>query len=263
MNHAEINGTRTAFAVAGTGPALLLIHGAEADHSMFQALIPELAMRHTVFAYDQRDSGLTRNPQIPYFLTELAADAAALIDHLGFGRIHVFGTSLGGAIAQVLASEYPDKVNRLVLGSTWRVGRQLTEYSPAVANELGALRRDPVANAALIAAFYFPPAVLRERPELINSLGGTFRPEALRLRRQQARLHPRTINLTKVQAPTLLLAGTLDRLVPAEVTFELSSDIPNVCCESMEGIGHIGARQAPRMVAAKVLAFINTTEEQP
>ena len=237
--------------------------GTEASHAMFEALVPMLALQHTVIAYDQRDSGLTSNPQAPYFLTELAADAAALIDHLELRRVHVFGTSLGGAIAQVLASAHPDQIARLVLGSTWRVGRQLAEYNPTVAQELALLRRDTAANAARIAEFYFPPAFIRERPEVIAIFAGTSRPEALRQRRQQARWQPPSVDLKKIQAPTLLLAGAADRLVPAEVTFELSSDIHNARCDKMEGIGHVGAIQAPEILAANVLAFTRTAGDTP
>jgi tripartite-type tricarboxylate transporter receptor subunit TctC len=115
MDFADINGTRTAFLTSGTGSPLLLIHGAEADHSMFQMFMEALSSRYTAIAYDQRDSGLTRNPEHPCSLLDLAADAAALISHLGVGRTHVFGTSLGGNIAQVLASEYPARPVTIVL----------------------------------------------------------------------------------------------------------------------------------------------------
>ena len=56
------NGTDIAYAQQGHGPPIVLMHGAEADHSMFDAFAPLLASRFTVIAYDQRDSGATRNP---------------------------------------------------------------------------------------------------------------------------------------------------------------------------------------------------------
>ena len=62
----------------GNGPALVLLHGAEGDHAMFDAFAAQLAPHFTVIAYDQRDSGGTRNPAVPYGLGELADDLAAL-----------------------------------------------------------------------------------------------------------------------------------------------------------------------------------------
>src|SRR5262245_36623846 len=116
------NGTTIAFAQSGQGAPIVLLHGAEADHSMFDAFGRLLSQHFTVIAYDQRDSGGTRNPPMPYGLAELADDAANLIAALGHARAHVFGTSLGGAIAQVLAVRHPERVDRLVLASTFRAG---------------------------------------------------------------------------------------------------------------------------------------------
>src|SRR5216684_6336356 len=70
MQHIEANGTSIAFRRSGEGPPLLLLHGAEADHSMFDAFSALLAQHFTVIAYDQRDSGATRNPPSPYGLDE-------------------------------------------------------------------------------------------------------------------------------------------------------------------------------------------------
>ena len=72
----EANGTSIAFKRSGKGPPSLLLHGAEADHSMFDAFGALLAPHFTVIAYDQRDSGETRNPPSPYGFDELADDAA-------------------------------------------------------------------------------------------------------------------------------------------------------------------------------------------
>ena len=61
----DVNGTTITFSQSGSGKPVILIHGAEADHSMFDAFGALLARRFTVIAYDQRDSGTTRNPATP------------------------------------------------------------------------------------------------------------------------------------------------------------------------------------------------------
>ena len=104
MQSFEANGVITAYQETGSGAPLVLLHGGEADHSMFDSLVRALDDHFTVIAYDQRDSGATRNPAAPYSLTDLADDAAALIRGLGHDRAHVMGTSMGGLIAQVLAA---------------------------------------------------------------------------------------------------------------------------------------------------------------
>src|SRR5215510_5674937 len=138
----QANGTTIAYARSGTGPPIVLMHGAEADHSMFATLAAQLEKRLTVIAYDQRDSGDTCNPGQPYTLEDMDDDAAALIEGLGFEKAHVYGTSLGSLIAQSLAVRHPRRVDRLVLAAAIRIGRTLAEIAPETAKRLFELRVD-------------------------------------------------------------------------------------------------------------------------
>src|SRR4029077_16679396 len=88
MSRLEANGTTIAYARTGAGPPIVLMHGAEADHSMFAPLAAQLEKRLTVIAYDQRDSGDTRNPRQPYTLEDMADDAAALTKGLDIEKAH-------------------------------------------------------------------------------------------------------------------------------------------------------------------------------
>src|SRR4051794_14750769 len=98
---------RVAVDRTGSGPPLVLMHGAEASRHMFAALVPLLAHRFTVISYDQRDCGDTEGPDRPATLADLAHDAQRLLRTLGLKRAHVFGSSFGGRVAQALALLYP------------------------------------------------------------------------------------------------------------------------------------------------------------
>ena len=89
MQFFEANGVATAYRTSGRGAPIVLLHGGEADHTMFDGLSRALNGHFAVIAYDQRDSGATRNPSSPYSLADLADDAAALIRGLGPDRAHV------------------------------------------------------------------------------------------------------------------------------------------------------------------------------
>src|SRR5215216_5721233 len=86
-----VAGTRT-----GSGPPLVLLHGAEGSHRMFDTLVPHLAAHFDVIAYDQRDCGETENPPTESTLADLADDVRSLLRVLGFDSAHVYGTSFGG-----------------------------------------------------------------------------------------------------------------------------------------------------------------------
>ncbi len=71
------------------------------------------------------------------------------------------GTSLGGLIAQVLAARHPDRIDRLILSSTWKVNKSPLEVNADVFRRLASYRADTAANAPKIAEFFFPPDCLR------------------------------------------------------------------------------------------------------
>jgi pimeloyl-ACP methyl ester carboxylesterase len=256
MRRLEANGTTIAYARTGTGPPIVLMHGAEADHAMFASLAAELEKRLTVIAYDQRDSGETPNPGQPYTLEDMGDDAAALIKGLGLEKAHVYGTSLGSLIAQSLAVRHPDRVDRLVLASAIRVGRTLAEIAPETARRLQELRADRVKNAEEVARIFYPKPYLAAHPEVIESFKVQRRtPE--QQQRRGALLGPAPlIDLSPITAPTLVLAGREDRLVPCAHSLSIAEEIRGAHTAILEGVGHVNAIQAPAQVAEVIFRFL-------
>lgn len=259
MRSVDANGTSIACKVSGEGAPVVLIHGAEADHSMFDGFGAVLAEHFTVIAYDQRDSGSTRNSPVPYGLAEMADDAAALIAALGHDRAHVFGTSLGGVIAQVLAARHPGRIDRLVLSSTFRAGVPPLSINPDVFPRLAALRAGLPGTAAEIATYFFPAAYIAAHPEVIEIFNGTSRTADQRQRRGGILAQPVTCDLVAIRAPTLVLVGADDRLIPPAHTLSLAREIAKARTASLPGLGHVGTLQAPEVVAREVIAFLNAT----
>jgi pimeloyl-ACP methyl ester carboxylesterase len=260
MRTIEANGTSVAYAQSGSGAPVILIHGAEADHSMFDAFGALLAEHFTVIAYDQRDSGATRNPPTPYGIGEMADDAAALIAGLGHERAHVFGTSLGGVIAQVLAARHPQRVSRLVLSSTFQAGVPPLSINPEVFPRLAALRAGLPDTAAEIATYFFPARHIAAYPEVADIFTGNSRDAAQKQRRAAILARPAETNLAAITAPTLVLVGAEDRLIPPAHTLSLAKEIAGARTVSIAGLGHVGTLQDPHAVAREVLAFLRADD---
>ncbi|WP_298272054.1 alpha/beta hydrolase [uncultured Bradyrhizobium sp.] len=261
MQSLEANGIVTTYEQTGRGEPIVLLHGGEADHSMFDGLARELSVHFSVIAYDQRDSGGTRNPPSSYSLADLADDAAALITGLGYDRAHVFGTSLGGLIAQVLAARHPGRIDRLVLGSTWKVNRSPLDVNADVFRTLASYRGDTAANAPKIAEYFFPPDYLRARPELIEIFRGSTRDDGQKARRGALLGQPVAADLAGFDRPTLLLVGGEDRLIPNAETFALARDLVHVETRTIANVGHVASIQAPERVAEAVTAFLNSKKK--
>jgi pimeloyl-ACP methyl ester carboxylesterase len=241
---------RTAYRRAGTGPLLLMVHGAEADHTMFLGLMDALAKSFSVVAYDQRDSGQTGNSSADYNIGDLADDAAQLINVLlesaGGRSVHVFGTSFGGLIAQVLAARHPQLVGGLILGSTWPVHRRLNEVNPDALRQLAQLREQLPGTAARMAEFFFSQSFLAARPETVELFRGSKRSSAQAARRAlMMQAPPPSIDFSAISAPTLLLAGSADVLVPPTETFGIARLIARAHKQELLGLPHVGGRGSP------------------
>lgn len=254
-------GVKTAYRQFGSGPLLLLIHGAEADHTMFLGLMDALAGDFSVVAYDQRDSGKAVNDSAPYDLETLAKDAAGVIRFLlktsGGSGVHVYGTSFGGQIAQVLAAQHSHLVNRLILGSTWAVDRTLVDVNAGAIEQLARLRRQLPDSAQQIAAYFFSETFLAARPETVELFRGSQRSAAQASRRaHMTQAAPPVIDFADITAPTLLLAGRSDRLIPPAETFDLARRIAHTHQQELSDLPHVGAIEDPERVALAIRNFL-------
>ena len=261
-------GVRTAYRQTGSGPLLLLIHGAEADHTMFLGLMDALRQNFSVIAYDQRDSGSTENDSAPYDLEALASDAAALIRFVletsGESRVHVYGTSFGGQIAQVLAARHSHLIKRLILGSTWAVDRKLGDVNAGAMDQLARLRAQLPSSAEQIAAYFFSQTFLAARPETVELFRGSQRTAAQAGRRaRMMQAVPPTIDFADITATTLLLAGSGDRLIPPAETFHLARLIANTHQQELSALPHVGAIEDPERVAHAILNFLLPEKSRP
>ena len=248
---------RIAFERDGRGPALVLMHGAEATRHMFAALVPQLTQHFTVISYDQRDCGDTEGPERAATLTDLASDAYRFIRALGFRRAHVFGSSFGGRVAQALALLYPRSIDRLVLASTWPLPRPYEELCPD-ARRLAELRRGLPGTAEELATWFFPEAFLARQPQL-RRVFANARPESARAARRAATVATTLeAGVASIVAPTLVMAGELDRVVPPTVTLAMAGRIRGADAVLLPGIGHVTAMQAPEVLARHMVRFLNS-----
>lgn len=119
MNSPPVSSDLISFTERGSGSPLLLVHGLMVSGEMFEPVIEHLAIRHRVIVPDLRGHGRSRELPPPYTAAQLASDLSRLLDHLGIGSTAVLGYSQGGAIAQQLALDHPDRCNRLVLACTY------------------------------------------------------------------------------------------------------------------------------------------------
>src|SRR5271167_2912838 len=171
MDRARINGVELAYELRGEGAPLVMIHGAQGDQSMFAGLAEVFAEDYRVLTFDQRGSGLSGKPDMPYSIAMLADDTAALMDHLGMSPAHVIGVSMGGTIAQELAIRHPEKVRSLVLGCTTPGGPKAVRLGGgALANAYSTQPMTAEERGKALAEAAFSKGYLAQHPEIITSM---------------------------------------------------------------------------------------------
>jgi pimeloyl-ACP methyl ester carboxylesterase len=121
-----IHGYRRAFRVAGSGPALLLIHGVGANSATWGPVHAKLAQRFTVIAPDLLGHGESDKPRADYSLAAFANGMRDLLAALGIDHVTVVGHSFGGGVAMQFAYQYPQLVERIVLVSSGGVGKDVS-----------------------------------------------------------------------------------------------------------------------------------------
>jgi len=119
MPIANLDGININYRIYGEGEPLVLIMGFGTPLSMRIDQVRFFKKHFRVVAFDNRGVGRSHKPKGPYSTRMMAEDTAKLMDYLGIGKAHVMGISMGGMIAQELAINHPDKVNKLVLACTY------------------------------------------------------------------------------------------------------------------------------------------------
>jgi pimeloyl-ACP methyl ester carboxylesterase len=263
MPHATVNGIEMFYEQAGEGPDLLLIMGFGASGIMWEPLLPHLTPHFRVTWFDNRGTGLSDKPAGAYPMETMAADAAGLLEAIGVERAHVFGISMGGMVAQHLALRHPEKVERLILACTSAGGPEAAMPEPWAMEILTRPRagRTPEQHVRDAVPILFTEAYAQAHPETIDAIirraaERPSPPEGVQSQLLGIMGHNVRAELGGLAAPTLLITGDADVLVPAENSRQLAAAIPGAALLVLPGIAHGLIHEATGEVAEAARTFL-------
>jgi 3-oxoadipate enol-lactonase len=250
---------------------LLAIGPLGLDSRLWRLVTPDaIAGGYTVLAADNRGCGRSKMPSRPWSLRTMAEDLVSVLDDAGFQRVHVCGPSLGGMVAQELAITHRDRVGALVLAATTPSLPRLDLLPyPAIAGAL-------LTPAARMLGPRAPEARTRRLLRVLISpeLAGSTHPGSpLWDLAEELSENPPSVGgllwqlvaagtsvlwhrLSRIRAPTLIVHGTRDRIIPARAAGVLARKIPGARVELIEGAGHALVLERPQEVTEKALRFI-------
>jgi pimeloyl-ACP methyl ester carboxylesterase len=230
---------------AGEGDPVLLVMGLGMTATAWWRTTPVLAESLSVIAFDNRGVGRSGRPAGPFSAPQMADDAVAVLDAAGVERAHVYGVSLGGMIAQEVALRRPERVAKLVLGATTPGG---TSAAPIEDSVLAFFRRRaemPAEEAAWASVPYnYSHRTRSEHPERVGQdiaqrLRYPIEPAPYRAQLEAALGHDTGERLGAIEAPTLVVHGTEDRMVPPENARILAGAIAGAELQLWDDAAHL------------------------
>lgn len=241
----------------GARPPLLLLHGLLVTHHAFRGILDALAADRRVIALDLPGCGESDRPHPEdaddYSLSWLAARVDEALGALGVERCDVLAHSFGGAVAVQLASTVPERARRLVLVDPVVFTLELPlEGRVALVPRLGPLLFKQLYRRAELRRYlikvFSTPELLEERAvdvywDRLGRDGGREAAYAMLL--QMTRLDPLRERLQRLQAPTLVVWGDRDALMPVETGEQLVALLPDARLQVVEGCGHAVAEERP------------------
>ncbi|HEX7422585.1 MAG TPA: alpha/beta fold hydrolase, partial [Terriglobales bacterium] len=206
-----------------------------------------------------RGAGRSDAPPGPYSMPLMASDAAAVLDAAGVEAAHVFGISMGGMIAQEFTLQYPQRVLSLILGCTSPGGPNAVAAEPEARDLLMARRNLPPEEAMQASVpFIYGPATPRQRIEEDLALRRQWfpRPDAYIAQLQAILAWEAYSRLSQVHAPTLVIHGESDRLVPARNAELIAGQVAGAKLVLLARAGHIFSTDQPEAAQQAVLDFL-------
>ncbi len=268
MPYLQLHDLKLYYEVYGEGRPFLFISETACHGEVWKRYqVPEFSRDHRVIIYDQRGTGRTDKPSAEYTTTMLADDAAALLDHLGADQAIVYGHSMGGRIAQLVALDHPQKVSTLILASSG--ASHSTRGIPLkMCLELVEKGYEQYARAHAV-RIGFTEKFVSEHPERVEEflkirLANLPPLECYLLHVMARQAHDTGDRLKDIRVPTLVLVGDNEVKTTSDISHWASAEIlartiPNAKLVVLSDSGHYYFFAKPEETNRAIREFLQET----
>jgi pimeloyl-ACP methyl ester carboxylesterase len=264
MAWAQLTDVRCCYEVIGRGDPLLLVPGLGVTRSVWDPIVPELAAHLSLILLDNRGAGRSEPVRPAECLRDYVSDLVELMDHLQLERAHVLGLSLGGMIARRLAADHPSRVDRLVLVSCtdrfspylWQVMRLLDGLARQRSGDAFARAVETLGTSPEFYDAHARQSEERVREKCRNAGAGLIGQQLACL----ARDTDGGGEVDPVSAPTLVMAGEYDPLIPACYARAMADRIPGSRFLLVPGAGHNPLQECAELVARDLINFLTRSQ---
>lgn len=260
MAFLQNQGARIYWDEQGRGDPILLIMGLGYPSYLWHRTRPALRERYRTIALDNRGSGQSDAPTGPYPIALMASDAAAALDAAGVESAHVFGLSMGGMIAQEFALQYPARVRSLILGCTAAGGPNAVRAEKRVTDVLTGPGMGFEAMTQAMRPYVYDSSTPLDRIEEDLAIRRQWfpRPEAYMAQIQGIFAWEAYSRLQKITAPTLVIHGETDQLVPAGNSELIAARISGSKLVMLPHASHIFTTDQPESSLKVIMDFLGS-----
>jgi len=245
MPMANVNGININYTVQGQGEPLIMICGSAAAQSSMRSQTASFKKYYRTITFDNRGVGKSDKPAEPYTIKMMADDTVGLMDHLGIEKAHVLGVSMGGMIAQELAINYPERVDKLVLactfarrdgtsGFTSKINEAIDAYAKSSHDKASQRRLFGVFMDSVFSKWSYRVFIL----PLVRIATRFWSPKGAAEHSEALMAHDAADRLGMIKASTLVITGAEDRLVNPVSSEVIASLVPNAKLVKVSGGGH-------------------------
>lgn len=239
------NGVDMYYEIHGGGEPLLLINGLKSDHTGWAPMLDKLKERFQVILLDNRGVGQTKDDGKNFTIQDMANDIILLMKHLDIDSVYIAGHSMGGAIAQVLAHDYPHKIKKLFLCNTFE---KFNETSRQAFGKVLDLYHDEASRAEImnvIIPWVFVDTL--DTPEFRSQLHKFVEADQLWQSKEDYQRQLYALNafdssnwVGKINVPTVVIGSRADKTALPEESKRLKEKIKYAELEMLDG-GHASA----------------------
>lgn len=262
---ANVDGRVVSYLQAGTGPAVVLLHGIGGNAGQWRAQLGGLADAFSLIAWDTPGYGESDDPAGDRIMSDYATLLAGLFDRLGLDRVHLVGQSWGGVLAQEFYRSYAERVRSLVLSDTFPgdACRPQAERDASLQGRLKSLETmTPAEMASARVNALVPEGTAEPVRREIETMLAMIRPAGYRQAAIALHGSDERDVLETVKVPTLVIAGEFDQIVPLPLSRLLFHGIPRARLEIIRGTGHLSNQEQPGVYNELLRSFWRSVEGQ-
>jgi 3-oxoadipate enol-lactonase len=258
MSFVENQGAKLYWDEQGRGDPVLLIMGLGYPSVLWHRARPPLSQHFRTVALDNRGVGLSDAPPGPYSISTMASDAAAVLDAAGILSAHVFGVSMGGMIAQEFALQNPARTRSLILGCTSPGGPSAVRAERKVADILMVRGMTLEQAREAILPYIYDAATPRDKIEEDMRLRRSCFPslEAYTAQLQAILAWEGYSRIAQIAAPTLVIHGKSDALVPAGNGQLIADRIPGARLVLLDQASHLFLTDQTQLAHQAIIEFL-------